>query len=266
MADDKDEYSDEYQFADLDVMSPDSETDESSSEAVNSEKKQFGGGRKDVRRNALIVIGIVIAVMFIYEFWGLLFSKSTTADKTMVPPPVATAIPKPTPKPVITSVQPAPSTTPAQPSPDNSQITQRLSALELSQQSLRSEADVLNNQLSGIGTNVDELTAKIADLSQMLTVLAAKVDQQSNQIVTLTTRIAPKSVPRIVHRGPPKSVYYIQAIIPGRAWLIAVNGSTLTVREGTQIAGYGVVKLIDARQGRVMTSSGQVIRFSQQDS
>ncbi|HAF87135.1 MAG TPA: type IV secretion protein IcmG, partial [Legionellales bacterium] len=63
-----------------------------------------------------------------------------------------------------------------------------------------------------------------------------------------------------------KESYYIKAVIPGRAWLIAANGSTLTVSEGTNIKGYGMVKLIDSTQGRILTSSGRVIRFSQQDS
>lgn len=266
--DDKEEYGDEYQFADLDVISPDSsDGDEGSSGEASPAKKQSEGGRKDIRRNALIVVGLVILAMLIYEFWGVFFSKKTDADTTTVPP-ITAAPPQPTPiQPVTTPVQPvAPPTTPIQAGPDNSQITQKLSALELSQQNLRSEVTALNDQLSGINTNMNELTTKITDLSQMLTTLAAKVDQQSNQIAILTTRTAPKPVPRVVHRGPPPRVYHIQAVIPGRAWLIATNGSTLTVREGTQIPGYGVVKLIDARQGRVITSSGQVIRFSQQDS
>ncbi|STX37654.1 type IVB secretion system protein IcmG/DotF [Legionella feeleii] len=271
MADDKDEYSDEYQFADLDVISPDSsDGDAGSSEAAGAEKKQFNsGGRKDIRRNALIVVGIVIVIMLTYEFWGMLFSGKTTDAETTTVPPITTATPQPTPtQPVVTApVQPVtPPTPPVQAGPDNTQITQKLSALELSQQNLRSEVNALNDQLSGINSNVNELASKIADLNQMLTTLAAKVDQQSNQIDILTTRTAPKPVPRIVHKGPPRPVFYIQAVIPGRAWLIATNGSTLTVREGSQIAGYGVVKLIDARQGRVITSSGQVIRFSQQDS
>ncbi len=208
--------------------------------------------------------------MLIYELWGAFFSKKTTDTEATTVPPITTATPQPTPTqpPVTVPVQPVapPPTTPVQSGLDNAQITQKLSALEVSQQNLRSEVNALNDQLSGISSNVNELTTKITDLNQMLTTLAAKVDQQSSQIAILTARTAPKPPPRVVHRGPPRPVYYIQAVIPGRAWLIATNGSTLTVREGTQIAGYGVVKLIDARQGRVITSSGQVIRFSQQDS
>jgi len=70
---------------------------------------------------------------------------------------------------------------------------------------------------------------------------------------------------KVVAATPPAQ-YFLQAIIPGRAWLISTNGDTVTVREGTRISSYGVVRFIDAKRGRVLTSSGQVIRFSQEDS
>ncbi|MBA3536672.1 MAG: type IV secretion protein IcmG, partial [Tatlockia sp.] len=87
------------------------------------------------------------------------------------------------------------------------------------------------------------------------------------EIVLLTEKAKPKPVRRrLIVKSAPRLMYFIQAIIPGRAWLIATNGSTITVREGTRIAGWGVVKLIDPIQGRVLTSSGRIIRFSQRDS
>ena len=81
------------------------------------------------------------------------------------------------------------------------------------------------------------------------------------------TRTQPKRVVHHINKpSAPPIHYYIQAVIPGRAWIIATNGSTLTVREGTNIAGYGIVRLIDPLDGRIVTSSGQIIRFSQEDS
>ena len=58
----------------------------------------------------------------------------------------------------------------------------------------------------------------------------------------------------------------LQAIIAGRAWLVCSNGETLTVRQGTQVYNYGEVRYIDAISGQVLTSSGQTITFSQEDS
>lgn len=267
--DDNDQYSsDEYQFSDLDAISPDSMEEEGAPAPSSSPKKQSGG--TNIKRNALIALGVIILIMLAYKFLGSVFTSKTKPDSV---PPLTTATPQPTQPQVqpIAPVQPTPTVqTPVtpivQPSPDTTQTNQRISALELSQQNLRSEMDSLNNQLSGINSNVNELTAKIAQLNQMITILATKVEKQSSDIAILTVRTKPKQVKRIVIKRPSRPIYYIQAVIPGRAWLIAGNGSTITVREGTQIAGYGVVKLIDSKQGRVITSSGQIIRFSQQDS
>lgn len=261
---DNNQNNDEYQFADLDVVNPDGADDDL--EAMRAEGEQRAP-KKDVRKNALIVIALIVTAMIIYKFMGAMFSKK---PEPVTPTPTLTTPVTPTPAtPVVT--QPTPSTltpVPTQPQPAgvSDEVNQKLSALELAQQGVRSEITTINNQLNGLSSNVNDLSNKIAALSQSVTLLAAKVEQQSQQIAVLTVRTKPKPAPRMVRKVTPRPVYYIQAVIPGRAWLIATNGSTLTVREGSVIAGYGTVKLIDATQGRVVMSTGQIIRFSQQDS
>ncbi|KTC86353.1 type IVB secretion system protein IcmG/DotF [Legionella brunensis] len=269
----KNEYGDEYQFSDLDVISPDAAEEDAATQTPAAKK---GEGSTNIRRNALVAVVIIVVVMLAYKFLGPLFTKKPqTSD---VPPIAATTSqqitpqPQPQEQPVVTPTEPPPTaqtTTPVvqpPPSEDNSQINQRLSALEVSQQNLRSEMDAVNSQLATINTNLNALATKIAQLNQALTVIVARVEEQSKEMAIITLRTKPKTLKRIVVKAPPPPTYFIQAIIPGRAWLIAQNGSTITVREGTQIAGYGVVKMVDSRQGRVVTSSGRVIRFSQQDS
>lgn len=269
------EYNDEYQFADLDTIGSDNLGDEehiASDEEVPPAKKQPQG--KNIRRNAFIAVVIIVLVMLGYKFLGSFFSRKSTTDETIVPPITAVTPQPQTETPPVTTSQPAtqvqtaPPPVTTQPTVDNSQITQKLSTLEMAQQSVRSEMSSMSNQLNGINSNVNQLSEKIANLNRMISLLTAKLEQQSNQIAILAERTKPKPPPvrRASVRGLRAPIYYIQAVIPGRAWLIAPNGSTLTVREGTQIAGYGVVKLIDPNQGRVLTSSGRVIRFSQQDS
>lgn len=261
--DDKNEYGDEYQFSDLDVISPDSVEEENV--APSSVERRVNTGN-NLRRNALIVVIIVIMLMLAYKFLGPLFTKKPQSDAV---PSLASTAEAP-PQPIQPQIQPVTPVAPPQVQPtvseDNSQITQRLSALELSQQNLRSEMDSMNSQLATINSNINDLTTKLTQLNQSLTVIVAKVEEQSKQIAVCTVHAKPKPVHKIVIRRPPPPSYFIQAVIPGRAWLIAQNGSTITVREGTQIAGYGVVKLIDSSQGRIITSSGRIIRFSQQDS
>lgn len=265
----KDPYNDEYQFAELDAngMEPLDMEDSVSHEEASTPGKE---SKKDIKRNALIVIALIIVLMLGYKLLAWIFSsKARSMEKVPTTPAIVT--PKvETPAPVQAATPtPAPAPVVMQPSQDIIQINQKLSSLEMGQQSVRSESSSLSNQLNGVNSNVKELSEKIAGLNQAITELMSKVERQAHEIELLAEKNKPKPVIRhkkIRIRGPIAPSYYIQAVIPGRAWLIRANGSTLTVREGTIIPGYGIVKLIDPNQGRVVTSSGRVIRFSQQDS
>lgn len=260
---DNDQSNDEYQFADLDAITPDG-GDEGAGAASSStpeDGRRLGMDKNNIKRNALIVVGIVIIIMVVYKLMGSVISqKKTTVEPPIQPVNVESQIPA-QPQPVV----PAPVATAS--NNDANQVNQRLSALEVSQQSIRTDVTSVNDQLASISNNMNAVVTKITELNGIIASLSAKVDEQSREIEHLT--IIRREVKK-VHYVPRKAIhypkYYIQAVIPGRAWLIATNGATLTVREGTIIAGYGMVKLIDPIQGRVMTSSGQVIRFSQADS
>ena len=262
-----DNNNDEYQFADLDVINNEltEDVDNTVSAKDSSPFGEQNEGKPNILRNALIAVVLVIAAMLIYKFMGSFFTKKTPV--TASAPDIMPIVKQP---PVVVEQPPvaAPVQAPSQPSPDYAELNQKISSLDLNQQTLRSDMNGMNNQLGGINSNINNLNAKIADLSQLVATLSSKVEEQSNQIAhLLVVRTAPPKISHVVKRVTvPQLSYYIQAAIPGRAWLIASNGSTLTVREGTNIVGYGRVKLIDPNQGRVLTSSGRVIRFSQQDS
>lgn len=60
-----------------------------------------------------------------------------------------------------------------------------------------------------------------------------------------------------------RSAYTVQAIIPGRAWLKAENGETVTVAEGDIIKNYGRITKIDPYDGVVqIDSGGRVVTLS----
>jgi len=203
---------------------------------------------------------LVILAMIIYKFLGSHFSQKPIPAKTQES--VAPMPPKPQPvAPVPVSLLVPPK--PALVDPD---LQNRLSALEQGQQNMRSDVTSLSNQLSGISANVTALTTQLEQLNQTISALSSKVEEQSHDIARLTVVRTHKPARPVVRKIIHTKKYNIQAVIPGRAWLIATNGTTLTVREGTVIPGYGTVRLIDPNQGRVLTSSGQVIRFSQDDS
>ena len=278
---DNDNNNDEYKFSELD--SHDNEDSYSgSNKALTSDDAALE--RTSVMRNALIVLGIVVLAMVLYKFGGALFTRTKTTEppknaipsigqttpQSQIPPrtqitsqPIETA-PAPAP-----SVEPAPVNLPVQQVEVRSDtvLNDRVAGLEQSQQNTTSQVSSLSQQVITLNNNMSNLNTKITSLDQAITNLATQMAKQSEEISVLIVRSQPKKPKVHVHHVITKPViYHIQAVIPGRAWLIASNGSTLTVREGIKVAGYGTINLIDSIQGRILTSSGRIIRFSQQDS
>lgn len=221
----------------------------------------------NIRRNALIVVGLIILLFLIYEFLIPLFSGPAKPVSTGVitPPAIIEPAVQP-PSQAELPVQPVQPVVTASPV-DSTAVEKKLASMDLVQQNIREDIASLSAQISSMNSNISQLASKIDGLTQNLNVLSSKVEQQNNQIALLIASKKTPAKPRPAAKRviKPSAVYYIQAVIPGRAWLISSNGSTITVREGTNLPGYGVVKLIDPGQGRVLTSSGRVIRFSQQD-
>jgi len=266
---DKDEYNDEYQFADLDAVG--SETMNEKQATINSSKSEEAkyAESNNIKRNAVIVVVVVILAMVVYKFLGSYLSEKKLAVKTdtqitqisQQPQPQSQLQPPPQPEVQLQTVPQQTIVTTTAP-----KVEQKLNVLEMSQESMRAEVTVVNNQLGGLNSNVSTLANQIAQLNQIINALSTKVEEQSRALEQIMIARQPKPVHHVVRTTVQYPRFYIQAVIPGRAWLIAPNGATLTVREGTTIPGYGMVKLIDPNQGRILTSSGQVIRFSQEDS
>lgn len=265
---DNDEVNDEYQFTELDPLNPNVvEEEQGSPDAKETlgKKRVLGENGNNVKRNAIIAVIAFVGLMLGYKFLGSYFL-GTKDGVSEIKPAISVPSPAPIePAPVLESVPPAPTPDLSTPQP-NAEINSNLSSLALGQENLNSQVATFGGQIDSLNSNMDRLTAKITELNGVVTSLSDKLDSQSQTIA----RLSAKPVATVV-RHPARSArrimrYYIQAVIPGRAWLVAANGSTLTVREGSDILGYGRVKLIDPNQGRVMTSSGQVIRFSQSDS
>lgn len=263
---DNNQNNDEYKFTELDSSEPnemgelDYQSEKQSPPYADSRMPQG----KNIQRNALITIGIVLFIMVLYKLVGyVFFSDTKIAVNTK---PAITPIETSSPQPAMVAITPAPVQT-TEVHVDNSALTQKVSAIETAQDSVRSEVSSMNQQVGIVNDNVNNLNNQIKNLNQTITNLSTQMANQSQEINLLMERSKPKKIVRPIPKPPTEHIsYYIKAVIPGRAWIIGTNGSTLTVREGTRIAGYGIVRLIDSLQGRVITSSGQVIKFSQEDS
>lgn len=269
---DNEQDNDEYKFVDMDNMDTNFIEEEApGAQPVTATPVEQGTSpKKDIKRNAISVVVIVICVMVGYKIISHWVSaeknKQTEVNSSIVQTPPA-APPVVNPVVVQQPVQPVQPIQPAISNQQNAELTKKVSAIEVTQDSVRAEVSSVNQQVNTVNNNVGALSSQIENLNQMITTLSNQLAKQSEEINTLMLRTQPKHVVKPVRKYLVRlPTYHIQAVIPGRAWLIATNGSTITVREGTKIAGYGIIKLIDATQGRVITSSGRVIKFSQEDS
>lgn len=232
------------------------------SEGMAYAKDQSSHEKKDVMRNALIVLGVVVSVMVLYKVAQFaFFSKEEKVEATITP--VVQTAPKVEAKP-IQQVQQAPVV--SKPATLETELSQKVSAIELSQDIVKSQVNSVNDKVNGVGTSIEQLNAQVNKLNQTIELLTTQLNKQSNEINSLMRKMRPQPVKQATRPKTEPLVYYVQAAIPGRAWLIASNGSTLTVGTGSSIPGYGMVRLIDSTQGKVVTSSGRIIRFSQEDS
>ncbi|WP_058533122.1 type IVB secretion system protein IcmG/DotF [Legionella saoudiensis] len=275
---------DEYKFDEYESYDHESMDDAGSGSSTSPQPPgKPPRGPTDVRRNALIAVGVIIAAMVGYKVVGGIFSGKSAQNKgsTLPPAPVATVVPQQQIQPTA-QVQPQPTQqvqqeVAPQPMPqpttqvtheDNTALKQQVESIATNQQNVQSQVSSMNEQVGNVSTNINNLSAQINQLNQTITNLTNQLSKQSEEITILMQRTKPRPVRRLLppQRYGQANIYYINAVIPGRAWLIGTNGSTLTVREGTKIAGYGVVKLIDSMEGRILTSSGRIIRFSQDDS
>ncbi len=287
MADGDQNNNDEYHFADLDVLGTEQETvslpeDESlEGETTEGVASPPGRGRFSqldpnvvkMIQKGLIAIGAFLFVLVVYKVISSFFS----SDKPKQEIKMAASI-EPTPKsakmplPVrTTSTTENTQTTPVSTLTSTSTSSRDVTKLKEEQVRIENELSSIRTQMNTITQNMSDMATKMNDVKQTMLVLSERLEQQSNQMGRLqamsrSRRTASSTPP--ARRAPvaPKPTYSIQAIIPGRAWLMSSQGKPLTVSKGSVVPGYGTVRLINAEVGRVFTSSGRVIRFSQADS
>ncbi|MDF1645981.1 MAG: type IVB secretion system protein IcmG/DotF [Legionellaceae bacterium] len=271
---------DEYQFADLDALGSDQDAvslpeDEPLEGAQDGVSSPPGRGRFDnldpkvvtMIRNGAISVAALILVLVVYKGLGSFFSsKSKTDTKKLTPMATTTPTRKPTsqvPIPIRTSTSASDRV--------STSSEEAVSALKQEQKRVDSELSVMRTQISTLTQNVTDISAKMTDVKQTMLVLSERLEQQSQQMarvqsVNRARRQSSSQPPARRKPAAPKPTYSIQAIIPGRAWLMSNQGKTLTVSRGSVVPGYGAVRVINSKVGRVFTSSGRVIQFSQADS
>ncbi len=161
---------------------------------------------------------------------------------------------------------PAQITKVSQPDQQVFQQQQALNAAEEeSKKSLNQVTDTmgqLSEQLNSVVAVNTQLGHQVMALTQEVNQLNGKVKQNTNKL-----EVTPKKkIIRAMKNRPKPIIYHINAIISGRAWLKGSGNQFISVASGDDLGSYyGKVKAIDTTQGKVITSSGKVIGYGDND-
>lgn len=219
------------------------------SEAFGVESPEMGKGRSAVSRRIFISIGVIVVVLVVYKlsglFWGAKKAKRKVVTPTVVTQPVVKTVPvKKITAPQITTEQ-------------MQVLRQRISVIANQGQTNASVMAGLQQQIKAMREDLNMMTQQLAGLK--------------TNITTLNKRLTPKKPPVVVkkrlrkRRIQPPMQYYVQAAIPGRAWLKSEKGTTITVGIGSKLYGYGTIRKIDPSTGVVETSSGRIMKYNPDD-
>ncbi len=236
-----------FQFSDL-------EQDSSASPYDTGSEMPTSARNLAMRRYALIGIGLLFVILVVYKFMGTFFGGRKV--QPMKHPAVVVTQP----------VQPRTAPQATQALHSAQQLSQRLAQLESSNGLRQDSVNKVATSLDNLNTTLKQLESRINDLSYNLQSLEQKVDQQESQLATIEKRLTKPRKRKVVRRRrrvvKTRLGYKLQALVPGRAWLISEKGTTLTISEGSRVPGYGKITAIDAQQGEVKTSTGKTFAFS----
>jgi intracellular multiplication protein IcmG len=217
------------------------------------------GGRKTI----FIVVGVVVAAFCLYKLYDV-FSAAPVKPKNEMPVVTTHA-------PVVAVVSKPVESTPTVAVPEEiSSVQNKVGSLEkIVSQVSQSNAN-LQDQMAGVSTAIADIQNNISSLSQQISDLSKPKEKpaevkktEENKVTKKKTRVISLSKSRMKRAAAAN--YYVKAMIQGRAWLITPEGATLTVSEGDNLPGYGVINSIDPVNSEVKTSSGAVIRHSSGD-
>jgi intracellular multiplication protein IcmG len=222
------------------------------------------------RKRVLLIAGIALTIFIVYKLLGLFFTPGSESTSISSIPRAASrqvAIPSSPAVQRTQAVTPPPSSAARESVVELEAVKRRLQTMEQNGMRTREEIGQVADALSAVTKTLEQVDGKMSQLRVSLANLSDQFEQQKYQLVELKQQQQQdtSSVSDVVHKRP-KPVYYIQAIIPGRAWLKNTNGTTLTVSEGQIIPGKGEVRIIDPVQGKVVLSSGQIIEYSPTES
>jgi len=210
------------------------------------------------RKTIFIIVGMLVAVFCLYKLYDV-FSAAPVKPRNEMPAVAVVAKTPAVPKPAEPTV------------PDEiSSVQNKVGALEKVVSQVSQSNANLQDQMAGVSTAIADIQNSISSLSQQVSDLAkpkekpAEVKKVEEKTVT-KTKSKTKSTSASKVKKVAVSNYYIKAMIQGRAWLMTSGGDTLTVSEGDNLPGYGVIGSIDPASGEIKTSTDAVIKYQAED-
>ncbi|MBS0359408.1 MAG: hypothetical protein JSS53_09080 [Proteobacteria bacterium] len=204
-------------------------------------------------RNLLFIITVVLIGFAIYQFAGSFFSSEPIKQQKPIPVVTApTPVPAATPTPVISSAETV-------------AHAKKLDEISAATQQNKEDIGILKASIVDFKNNLSDIDSRFSDLNftiQNLTKQVSQLQDQLNAFQKLYEEAHKKKQPKKAVELPK---YFIEAIIPGRAWLKLKNDTRITVSQGDFITGYGVVTAINPESGTISTSSGRIIEYSPSD-
>lgn len=257
-----------------------------------AETEEAGGGARKLTPTKLskfIVFGVILLLVvfagfiFYQQFKSWFFKAKTEVSK--IAPIDTTPLPQVLPKmkqPQIPEQRPT-VIVPEQPQPIPTQqtvqqlhqATQRATAqvgtmsdqmLNLQEENQKLIESLRNQQVQGqmhMNALTDQITGLKGSLGELQTSISQLADkmQQTQRLEKIIATYRAQAQKRQEQKIREIKRYFVQAVVPGRAWLEAADGTSLTVTVGEQIPGYGQVTTIDSLSGVVSTSSGLKIYY-----
>lgn len=207
------------------------------------------------RKTILIAIGVVVVGLSLFKLLGVFFARDQSKAEA-----TAASVPAP-----ITAQASAPPTQASQPqqTAQDSDYSDELAALQSGATQNSSQITNIENQINTLTSTVNSIQSNVAAVTTQLQAIASSLQQQQAQLASLLVKAKPPTptVAKPKYQAVAPASYSIQAMVPGRAWLIGADGGTITVAVGDYLVGYGKVVAINPLRGTVSTSNGAIIKY-----
>ena len=132
-----------------------------------------------------------------------------------------------------------------------------IKSLQNNNQQLAKQLEQVSSQLNQLGQTVGSLHGEVGQLGQQVVEIGQQKKAQNADAADSNFSASQQRAPA----ANINSKYYVEAVVPGRAWLEGPDNHTLTVAVGDELPGLGMVTGIDPYTGNITMSSGQTIKY-----